>query len=163
MELTKEIKLKVFAQYLGQQIRLTEGLDRKLIAVGGIDDEPYITMRLGKAGAGQFVHSELLQGSSEKLILKQLSDITDEHAIDCINILLGTKDSMYEDWDGNIQRRWLVQIKHELRDNLGSTMRIAGFKSVYSLTQYLQSKGYDIPNYFLEGKTLTECGMAVEQ
>ena len=143
MEITNEIKAKVFAQYLGQKVTRGGIMSIDLLYAcknAAWDDYNSITLRL-----------------------KPLTAITDEDAIECINILLGTKGSMYQDWEESIQKRWLVQIKHELRDNLGSTMRIAGFKSVYSLTQYLQSKGYDIPNYFLEGKTLIECGMAIEQ
>lgn len=99
MELTNDIKAKVLAQYLGSWIKLATGLDRTLIAVGGIGDEPYIKLRLGEAGNKQFVHAELLQLSTAKLILKPLSAITDEDAIEVANIAMRRHNRHYKPGD----------------------------------------------------------------
>lgn len=68
--------------YLGCKVELDNGgskvYNRKLIAVGGVDDEPYCKLRLGDAGEGQFVHAVLLKENRAKPILRPLSSMTEE-------------------------------------------------------------------------------------
>ena len=139
MEITHEIKCKVFAQYWGQKIAKFE-------------NHPNIDL----------VDDVLIDGcyiNRYKLIIKPLLAITDEDAIQVCKLQqefkeqTGIKVGFHIDeknsgcldciieWDG---------YKHDY------------FQPVYSQTyQYLQSKGYDLPQYFLEGRTLHEAGLAI--
>jgi len=144
MEITNEIKARVFAQYLGQKINLKkEGQAENLIL--NVHRLHY-GMVLNKFG-------------EVKLILKPLSSITDEDAIECLNICLA------EDWYSNEteKRAWVDILKTELIDGFGSVqMKIKPyFSMVWKIYQLLQSKGYDLPQYLLGGKTLQEAGLAI--
>ncbi len=119
MEITAEIKAKVFAHYLGQKVfwQETEG---ELTAYN-------------LHGA-----STILEPS--KLILKPLSKITHENAVE-----------LYK------------AIKYNLRSTtfILQTLKALPFNKSTIAYQYLISKGYDLPHYLLGGKTLQECGLAI--
>lgn len=145
MEITNEIKAKVFAQYLGQMVEVyngdSKGLPRKLIAVGGIDDEEYVKLRLGSAGSGQFVHACFIRNNECKLILKPLSAITDEDAIEVQKII---------GFMANKKFKQFFEICNATSP-----------ETAIEIYQFLQSKGYDMPHYLLGGKTLEEVGLAI--
>jgi len=65
--------------YLGCMVELNNSgskvYNRKLIAVGGVDDEPYCKLRLGNADEKQFVHAVFFKENRVKPILRPLSDM----------------------------------------------------------------------------------------
>ncbi len=157
MEITSEIKTKVFAQYLGALIRLEVGLDRTLVGVGGIGDQirgngvEYFTTRLGKSGANQFIHSEFVKHSNSKLILRSISSLTEEHLIECAKIC---HISTYENTIPNFRESVKKIFESQLRNTLS-------FDVAINLYQFLTSQGYDTVHYLLEGKTLFECNLCI--
>jgi len=164
MEITNEIKAKVFAQYLGQMIELDNSgskvRNRKLISVGGIDDEEYLKLRMGEAKDG-FTHVCFVKSNECKLILKNISDITNEYAIEFTKL-------QQEGIGKNIENIKIgFHIDEKNNGCLDCIIEWDGYshdywQPVYSPSfQYLQSKGYDLPQYLLGGKTLQECGLAV--
>jgi hypothetical protein len=66
--------------YLGCMVELdndgSKVYDRKLVAVGGVDGEPYCKLRKGTAEKG-FVHAVLLKERRVKPTLRQLVSMTD--------------------------------------------------------------------------------------
>ena len=158
MEITNENKAKVFAQYLGQKIELDNGgskvRNRKLIAVGGIDDVEYVKLRLGDPGKNQFVHSVFFRDETFKLILKPLSAITDQDAIE-----VATYNGYdFEDFDNDR----LVIIGKKIAKSLGgvNTETLDPQDLIFTY-ESLRYKGYDLPNFYLKGKTLKEAGLAI--
>ena len=132
MEISNEIKGKVFAQYLGHNISYGHTLTGKIISD---------------------IEHGLLRDDI-KLIIKPLSSITDEDAIEASAVIGGASHLSKES-----------QIK-QLRDLFSSPnfwvnqTNISGYKW-FNCCQFLQSKGYDLPNYLLGGKTLHECNLAI--
>src|SRR3990167_4382186 len=147
--ITDEIKAKVFAQYLGQKVK----------CVSREDDIPEVTDfivnifkdELIGVGNYEFYFNE----DDIKLLLKPLSSITDEDAIEVTKILdisySKTGEQEYYDLAGFVD-----YIENEFFNE-----KIYSVKSIIILTQFLQSKGYDLPNYLLDGKTLFESGLAI--
>lgn len=143
---TENNLLKVLSLYIGSKVQLNNGgslvNNRVLIAIGGYNDAPYLKLRLGET---DFNHAILIQNGNFKLILKPLSSITDEDRDFCkkeFDMKLdfhpsGTDNFCYES-HGN-------------------------FNCIAGCVQYLQSKGYDLPQYLLGGKTLKEAGLAIHE
>ena len=187
MEITNEIKAKVFAQYLGHRVELDNGgskvRNRILCAVGGIDDggHEYLKLKMGT-----FAHAVFIKENSAKLILKPLSEITDEDAMEVANICNGgdgIKGIHKYDYKTKDKAKFYIELKGEFEDDKNNTLIFfyedgsfdkfhpnAGEKGEHfdlsdwqtlNVYQFLQSKGYDIPQYLLGGKTLKECGLAV--
>jgi hypothetical protein len=133
MEVKNKIKSKVFAQYLGNKIRFdnSRSSDWSILSP-----------------------SHLYLDNEFKIIIKPLSSITDEDAIEASAIIGGASHLSTES-----------QIK-QLRDLFSSPnfwvnqTNISGYKW-FNCCQFLQSKGYDLPNYLLGGKTLYECNLAI--
>lgn len=150
-EITNETKAKVFAQYLGQPLN-----SGKKILLNG--------ERLDEIATGE---------RDSILILKPLSAITDNDAIQVTR--LGNNDL----------GSGVVKIGNIYTDTFCKTIMLHGehpnpfiskfyilfsgeFKSgrfpaiqVGLIYQFLQSKGYDLPNYLLGGKTLHESGLCI--
>lgn len=172
MEITNKIKAKIFAQYLEQTCQTMtrqsqgEGLpfkflkgELKEIDLGMVDD--FIGLLL--ENETNITNHTNYNTDQCKLILKPLSAITDEDAIEVLNILMGRKGSYYKDWHINMQEQWLKIIKLELTENFGSTQLkiLPYFKNMFMVNQFLQSKGYDLPNFLLDGKTLFESNLCI--
>lgn len=144
MEITNKTKVKIFAPYIG--CLTYDDLGR----FGGIRRERLMEIH---ADGCLMIWDEPLQTlenrPSCKLILKPLSEITDEDAKEAIKIWgeapypFGaiTEDSRPSKW-----RRVIIEHSKELP---------------IFVYQYLQSKGYDLPNYLLGGKTFFECELAI--
>jgi hypothetical protein len=148
MEITNDIKAKVFAQYSEENIEYTKEIGRKYYFTKIDFEKGYLSENNGCT----FDISEV------KLILKPLSAMLREDAIEVAKLQQekfgeGLKISLHIDdknygcldclieWDGHRHDYW---------------------QPVYSPTlQYLQSKGYDLPQYLLGGKTLHEAGLAI--
>ncbi len=123
MEISNDIKAKVFAQYLGQRLQR-----------GGM-----MTIELLYAckNAAYNTYDDIV------LKLKPLSAIADEDAIEVSTMLWGNK-----------MPNPMETIKHQLFTYSVSDVPARCY-------QLLQSKGYDLPQYLLGGKTLHEAGLAI--
>ncbi len=144
MEIPKEIKEKVFAQYLGQRWRF-QGDKRDHVKL-------YLT------DINDILNNPEFNDRDIELVLKPISSITDEDALECMRIL---KQYGHPWVRYNIQgivkcvKEWLV-FKWDIAFKYNPSPRILNM-FVY---EYLKSKGYDLPHYLLDGKTLREAGLA---
>lgn len=139
-----EIRLKVFANYLGEKTVDRLGYNkmtpnRLLIIEGGGCDE--------------------LQ-----LVLKKLSTISDEDVMEVVKIEGLVNATITRRGNGSIKVTddsydffILENYKFMLHKN---SLEIPVAKEV-AIYQFLQSRGYDTPHYLLGGKTLQEAGLAV--
>lgn len=127
MEHSNEIKAKVFAQYLGQSIK-SNGKKYELTV---LDPNNRHKKELFFA-----LDNEV------QLILKPLSSISDEDAIEV----------------AKIQRP-----QFKVTAELGRSLVEKSIKGYHTLTirsyQFLLSRGYDMPQYLLGNKTLHECNL----
>ncbi len=145
MKITDEIKTKVLSQYLGQPF--------KMITNGG-------EFKVSPATLGniQLINPE------DTLVLKPLSSITDEDAIEVAKIegLVNAKITGKNNYKIELSDdSYILLITYKGRIDLyKNTNHIAQDKTL-EMFQYLQSKGYDLPNYLLGGKTLHEAGLAI--
>jgi len=128
MEITNEIKAKVFAQYLGQYV---------------ICDSEY-------HGKKELNGRSLFGLPPCKIILKPLSAITDEDAIEVAQLIMGGFEALKNG------KAFIKQI-----DKRESMVLHFHPLNTFQAFQFLQSKGYDLPNYLLGGKTLNEVGLAI--
>ncbi len=138
MEITTEIKEKMFAQHQGQVAEwqmpgYTHKVETEIIQFDGID---------------------FLTSHNAKIRLKPLPDISKKDALEVSKIIGGASHLSEES-----------QIS-QVRDLLCSpniyvnVTNISGIKWLLAF-QYLELKGYDLPQQLLDGKTLHECGLAV--
>lgn len=111
--------------HLGCMIELDNGgskvRNRKLIAVGGVDDEPYVKLRLGAAGKDQYVHSVLLKENRIKPILRRLESMTEDEHQEWIKIKFNDDfklKRLYTDADYN-SFKWLLSKHFDLFDLIG--------------------------------------------
>ena len=125
MKITKEVRAKIFNQYYGVKYHYKNDFGTYADLVGSIN-----------------TYKHLSEYEVVKLVLKPLSEITDEDA-NKIATLSGFN--------------YLMDLQEfELTGAL--SCKLYDFCSAY---QYLQSKGYDLPQYLLNGKTLKEAGLAI--
>ena len=165
METTNEIKAKVFAQYLGQRWMWKDG------------ERDFIQLYLSDINYAVFDPSNK---RTLVLCLKPLSEITKEDADIVANIFFkDTKLSfeiMHKYKDGKVVLcNGITKHKkpHPLGENItfetdGQIWHDEGFDydnvtvdAPFRVFQYLQSQGYDMPNYHLGNKTLFESGLAI--
>lgn len=141
MTVSNEIKAKVFAQYLGQRfVHRVHGPG----ASGARLEAVYLDGILC-AGFDRQYHVDC-----HVLKLRPLSAITDEDAIE-VSKICGYKH------DQNKWGRFVAQnFVQQREDALTHTLVVSA-----SIYQYLQSKGYDLPSWYLGGKTLHEAGLAI--
>lgn len=150
MENTHEVKVKVFAQYIGQKFRVTE---REHFIQNGTLNRVGMNGLLGIMRNDSFFYSSHVDNC--KLILKPLNLISDEDAVEVAKIWhKGERNDVINLSESN-RIRYINNMKEQLKFSVE--------KDSWSLNvyQYLQSKGYDLPNYLLEGKTLQEAGLAI--
>jgi len=144
MEYSDEIKAKVFAQYLGCEF-----------IYSGTKDELRCTLDIGNLNT----MAEDKDFSECKLILKKLEDITDVDKKLLVNFFEKRTGTIK---DVSIQDGWLCFNK-----KLQYSYTTSKFKLDESMNcmayQFLQSKCYDIPNFYLDGKTPIEAGIAVDE
>lgn len=139
MEISNETKAKVFAQYLGQQVKLIVKMDSN-----------YFGYNEGIYTLAATILDRLNDLCECKLILKPLNKIIDEDVVEWSRQdgkPIGKNDSSYMFQSIEEAKRYLNFYSHP---NIG-----------WQSYQYLQSKGYDLPNYLLNGKTLHESGLAI--
>lgn len=149
--ITNEIKAKVFAPYLGQKFKWAED-DETTFELAAINYSGLIfdIEAADDNGEGCFSIDEC------KLILKPISAISDEHAIQIFDMFFkehhGHKSNEFK---LNISKSWL----HFYLLNKD------GFKPKNYITgyQFLQNQGYDLPHFLLDNKTLQQSGLAIYQ
>jgi len=145
MEITNEIRAKMFAQYLGQPILVDKILTD---IINGWPDKcnchilTYIEKRVTTLK------------SDIRLILTPLSAITDEDAV-AVATILGGANHLSDDAKINQVHNLLSSpnIYHKVTNISG-----IGWLKAF---QYLQENGYDMPQHLLSGKTLQEVGLAI--
>lgn len=161
MKYSNDIIAKVIAPYLGQ--RLSAELIYK-----GFTCELVINNFTTSMANGMTIGTAIQNNA--KLILKPLSSITDEDAIEVGKIIFGEEYSVGE---VNRNNDYEVSVK-VLKPNttVNQNVRICfdgnfsncngyGLRNVLRAIQYLISKGYDLPNHLLDGKTLFESRLAI--
>jgi len=144
MEISNDTKSRIFAQYLGQKVRV--GIKSLAELTLMIDTSECISL-------DTLIHTNIV---GHKLILKPISNITDEDAIEVAKILLSNKLNDYL-WNPIVGKE-LVGIIASRRFYSFYYKNATNWVDAY---QYLQLKGYDLTHYLLNGKTLQECGLAI--
>lgn len=141
MEITNEIKAKLFALYLGQQISIPK--------VKYSTQKWYCTTStIVNIDAG------LVDYDGTVLILKPPSAIMDKDAI-CVSSLVGGASHLSD--ESQIYQAKQLFISPNFFVNQ-TNIKAFGWLQAF---QYLQSEGYDLPQCLLEGKTLFEAGLAI--
>lgn len=150
MEISNEIKAKVFAQYLGQPMK----------CVTGVFHANSNSMKDGVMIMSLSVMADCYEGtfkwSDFVLILKPLRDVSDEDAIEVAKIFEPNAN------DNNIKSA--LQFKNgiaEIFNGVYEKFDLICPNASAMAYQFLQSKGYDLPQYLLGGKTLKESGLAI--
>lgn len=131
MEITNQIKAKIFAQYLFSDYK----------------DHNNQIYELTPSSISRFLSGAI----NITLLIKPLSLITDKDAVALHGIMY--PDSLhFEDYEkiSNITE-WIIN----------NNTDVVKFRHSINGYQYLQSKGYDLPQYLLDGKTLKETGLAI--
>lgn len=148
MTITEELAKKVCLQYVGQKVMYGHFPRERKGTLDGYN-EPF-GFQVQDNG-GLFIRHNVRYGLM-KLILKPLSKITDEDKIALYHISSAEDKYDYtQDYNG-IKSAIDNWIEKEGQETLFKTFR---------RYQYLQSKGYDLPQYLLGGKTLQESGLAI--
>lgn len=150
MEVTNEIKAKVFAQYYGQQIKLNNEMIGQMYAIQTYKshDEPaHVEVLIGNVCVNYSI-------DKMKLLLKPISSITDEDAIEVCTII-GSASHLSKESQAHQAKELLQEVAFYTKQT-----NIVG-ASWCGVLQFLQSRGYDLPNWYLGGKTLNEAGLAI--
>lgn len=143
--ISKEIKSKLFAQYLGQKILIPKVVDSK--EHWFCTPSTILNIDVG-----------LKDYNGTVLVLKPLSNITSEEAIEVTKL--------QQEWKSQKDIKISFFIDEKNNGCLDCCIEWEGYEHDYyqpiytSSYQYLQSKGYDLPQYLLGGKTLVEVGLA---
>ena len=132
MEITNEIKAMVFAQYLGKYMIFEKSGRLNTLYGVNLSNDTVILFD----GEKQYDKSIW----DFKLRLRPLDEITDEDALSAYAVYYG-----YRSGEHTAYARAVI-----------TTLAVR-----YNVYQFLQSKGYDLPNYLLDGKTLCEAGLAI--
>lgn len=136
MQITNEIKAKVFAPYVGSECEY-KWWNR--------EDEIFKGKIIPKIFESLYNNDGVITYCVAKL--KPLNAITDEDAIELTKILF------WKYQDAKNGRSIITNL--DLCNDL-----LTGFE-MFTICQFLQSRGYDLPNFHLSGKTLFECGLCI--
>ncbi len=155
MEISNEIKAKVLAGYLGCKVQ--DEFNDKV----GILEAIFLNNNvIVKHNVRHNLHFDEI-----KLLLKPLQDISDEDTkIVCEIAGYDENEGLNIDFIGGLWRRWIDLNEMKIVDNCYSYDHVMDFPlpNTIKICQFLQSKGYDLPQYLLGGKTLIEAGLAVD-
>jgi len=162
MEITNEIKSKVFAQYLGNKVEYQDRtgiICTYYLPANANYKSSYWICSLEEEGNREMSCSANINDC--KLILKPISALTNEDAIE-VAVLAGMVRPMNR-FEFVISRHinYTKHILSEYFEGYRPTEEIITGNVWLSIFQYLQSKGYDIPQHLLGGKTLFECELAI--
>jgi hypothetical protein len=157
MEITDEIKAKVFAQYIGQKVKLPDFTIEKFNGVFYDKENWWFSF------THEAKYNLLIKYCMP--ILKPISDITDEDAIGVAKMFGVTKKikrhkskNCYIMVHRGYDSISFIENDVTYEDGVSVEGDVSRRLDVY---QYLQSKGYDLPQYLLGNKTLHECGLAI--
>ncbi len=153
MEITNEIKAKVFAQYLGQKVYSETDFPKRNTLLGVIEDIGVTRWYKEEGGLEDSFVIGHLKGDTF-LLLKPLSSITDEDKIElgqCFNVTT-------DEFDNTIYKALSDIFINQFLEKGNLTYTVY---TILHAFQLLQSKGYDLPQYLLDGKTLKEAGLAI--
>jgi hypothetical protein len=128
-----EIKAKVFAHYLGQKRIWTD----KPNAYKNVGDIDYFDI-------DNFLGT--IRNKEYKLILKPLSEISDEDATELVKLHKPSENPLY--------------VKQSFVEKSQPFIRNWVINNVINY-QFLQALGYDLPHFLLGGKTLHEAGLCI--
>jgi hypothetical protein len=178
MEITNEIKAKVFAPYVGVEMKCIAKsfqLENKILSGVVYNSRNEYVICLKKDN-----HIDFVDANEWIPILKPLSQITDEDAIEVASMVdsgfkLSKKttvkrhnnDTLISINTNEVDDVCMVHIT--LKKNFFNVKAIheddwnITTGTAFKAYQYLQSRGYDLPNYLLGGKTLQEAGLAIYQ
>lgn len=155
--ITNEIKAKIFAQYLGQNVMLcqnrpTEGLTELIFPLVGVKRESFMIQK-DDWTFGQSRHFS--DKYRDSLLLKPLSAITDE---DIIWVAKYVNDEEEEDYSEAIaQKHFLIDVLLT-KDRDESITEMTPIEILY-IYQYLQSKGYALPYMDYSVEDLVKAGI----
>lgn len=156
MGITNEIKARVFAQYLGCGVEIkTDKKERAILGVVGFKEPERVILRFPDDETPEWSYADL---DEFYLILRPLSEITDEDAIEVAKIIDSDAKDIYAS-EGTVH--WTYEMFDEEFENCIDFYSFPPIVAPIALFQYLQSRGYDLPHYLLGGKTLKEAGLAI--
>lgn len=147
-EISNETKAKAMLPYMGQPVKMVE--DGKLGYLESIGLNKYLTtatIYFDDTNDDWMVYNSM---DEFKLILSPLSAITDEDAIELSKILEESNDNI-EDLI-YFGKYWVKRV--EKNESINANTCIA-------IYQFLQSRGYDLPNHYLNEETLFKAGLCV--
>lgn len=150
--MSKEDRARVFALYLGCDLDLGDNEHTATLAGVGMDDFTSIEHSTGSYGE----HS--IHDQSTKLILKDLSEISDEDAVEVAKILKVSYSNNPES-DACFDITGLAYFLQELFETGSDVMSVTGDKFLL-LSDYLRSKSYMLP---YKGQDLFTTGIAVKE
>lgn len=158
MEIPKEVKAAIFSQYIGSSI----------ITWGNASTENRESYPITpKHILDIFLGIRMMYDLEPQLILKPICEISDEDIGEIIKIEFGQGASpmIYRNENytkiifkvNSVEKRISFE-KYFDGDPIKSEFRLNKSILIY---QYLQTKGYDTPQYVLGGKTLKQSGLAI--
>ncbi len=158
MKITDEIKAKVFAQYLGSKAKSE---DDAIVIVYGImlpessplEENFHVLTYEDHLGHNQ----EMIEDVT--LLLKPLSSITDEDAIELCKMFGFVNSKIVDRNDYKIALNddsYTVVISYKGEVTVFKNQQVFNEYFAFHAYQFLISKGYDMPNYLLGRKTLIE-------
>lgn len=147
MGITHEIKAKSLAPYLFQRVVKMNG-DTELQLLTLLKITEWFTLN-----------------NEYKLVLKPLTLITDEDAIEMAELFGGVHGKILLNRPADLENNdihFAVQVyTNEPKYTTYCTPKYWTDGYGVKAYQFLQSKGYDLPTYLLDGKTLKESGLAI--
>lgn len=144
MEINNETKLYVATQYYGQPF----------LVCYNIENKPVIEKFEFSSGALEFYDPDPVN-KRNLLILKPLSALSEMDVLGVYKIL--TTDERHAKLKLEFYgKESIIETLLESRSTNNWTFNTSNY-----IYQFLQSKGYDLPNVHLDGKTLKEAGLAV--
>jgi hypothetical protein len=160
MKIKEEIKAKVMLPYLGVKVDLSKTQwykqESKLrnrfieaILAGGKSNKLSTIACIEHNIKTQNNGLQWLNLSAFKLILKPLSEITDKEVLEVAKLNGYRVDGSYKNYTLEITKDALLGKRPDVK-----IINVECW-------QYLISRGYDLPQYLLGGKTLKQAGLAI--
>jgi len=139
-KINNENKARFFAGYLGQKVLATS--------------------LKGTSLDGKWIDLVQSNKCDAEIRLKPISSITEQYAIEVLNILMGTEGNMYQNWHDDLKSNWLRIIKADLLDQFGSRQLALApyFARTWECGDYLKSKGYALPWMGLSVDEMVDAG-----
>jgi hypothetical protein len=146
--ITNEIKAKVFASFLNENT-FWQDCDRapfKLLGIDTTKSERQILLHGDWSGGTnpEMSCKDWINIEDVKIYRKPLDSITDEDTIEVAKVRYSAT------------HHWLILGRADIEGFLNDKSQLTPMQY-----EFLASKGYDLPQYLLGGKTLQEVGLAV--